>query len=301
MESGNRKDYTITFNWATVLMQTVEFTNGGGQVLIVTTASDNARVPSYIRTQMDWTLHQLPVQRAASGPIFSMVPILMSLGKEVATHWQALLCQTRGYEAPDTCRHCEERRGVFNKCVLLQNEFKNRCANCIFDERWDCELATIYNTEPDYDCVPPQQQLAQGGEDQTRASLTLLRGSRQRGQMEQGQQKGQMEQGQQKGQIGERQQRGQIEQGQQRGQMREGQQRGQMGQGQQRGLRGQGQQRRQRRQRLRGSEHRSSRPGPRRPGRSEQRPAPRPRTSRERREILASRGTAERPIDLDLL
>lgn len=113
--------------------------------------------PSWVLPQ-DWPSYTLPIQRGIFGPVWKLKPVLKALWEEERAGTQGLLCQSRGKERREACNHCRSSSGPFRGCVVLYNEYRNRCANCIFSKHRDCSYATRYLHEHDGDYSPPKRR-----------------------------------------------------------------------------------------------------------------------------------------------
>lgn len=107
-------------------------------------------------TETDRRIFEMEVQRAVAGPLTRMEPLFKKLWEEDRAATRALLCHSRGSEASTACNNCEENGGSLRGCVVLRNEYHNRCSNCIVSDRRDCSLSTRYLIEPDEDYAPGQ-------------------------------------------------------------------------------------------------------------------------------------------------
>lgn len=105
-------------------------------------------------TETDRRIFVMEVQRAVAGPLVRMEPLFKKIWEGDPAATRALLCHSRGSEAPMACNNCVERGVSLRGCVVLRNEYNNRCSNCIVFDRRDCSLSTRYLIEPDNDYAP---------------------------------------------------------------------------------------------------------------------------------------------------
>ncbi|KAF3768235.1 hypothetical protein M406DRAFT_75499 [Cryphonectria parasitica EP155] len=69
-------------------------------------------------------------------------------------------CQNDRGSKQQKCNHCENDDGPFQECVVLADQYQDRCANCIMNKRRDCSYTTSY-VEPDdaeYQPSPSQRR-----------------------------------------------------------------------------------------------------------------------------------------------